>query len=107
MKAEKYRKLLDLSTGEWESLDEDDKEDLVDLYYAEKNRVRQAVKTKKQKEKRADQTEGEKEEACRKRNIAQKAWRQTRKDDDNLKRRDARAGTGRRRRRKKTTGSGR
>ena len=57
-----------------------------------KKKGAQAVKTKKQKEKRADQTEGEKEEDNRKRKITQKAWRQPRKDDDNLKRRDARAG---------------
>ena len=90
--AKKYRKLLDLSTGEWELLDEDDKEDLVDSYYAEKNRVAKAEKNRVRCEQRADQTEGEKEEACRKRNIAQKAYRQPRKDDDNFKRRDARAG---------------
>jgi hypothetical protein len=74
--AKKYRKLLDLSTGEWELLDEDDKEDLVDLYYAEKNRVAKAEKNRVATEKRADQTEGEKEEACRKRNTVQKAYRQ-------------------------------
>ena len=64
MHAEKYRKLLDLSTGEWELLDEDDKEDLVDLYYAEKKNIAQKDDNLKRRDARAGRSKEEKEE-CR------------------------------------------
>jgi hypothetical protein len=99
--AEKYRKLLDLSTGEWELLDEDDKEDLVDLYYAEKKRVRQKKQAKRQKELRASRkfkddlnqklrderaslTKEAKKEASRKRKLQPARMKQKRKQKRKL-----------------------
>jgi hypothetical protein len=50
VKDEKHRNLLDLSTGEWELLDEDGKADRVELYYVEKKKEKRAAKSKKQKD---------------------------------------------------------
>jgi hypothetical protein len=46
VKDEKHRILLDLSTGEWELLDEDGKAELVDLYYVKNGSLSRAEKDK-------------------------------------------------------------
>jgi hypothetical protein len=63
IKDNKHRNLLDLSTGEWELLDEDGKADRLDLYYVEKEAKEEAKKeaTEAKKEVKKEAKEAKKE----------------------------------------------
>jgi hypothetical protein len=58
VKDEKHRILLDLTTEEWELLDEDDKAERVDLYYVEKKKANK----ENQKGEKGEGSEGEVQE---------------------------------------------